>query len=173
MSLPELAALIFTYNLMTFGNGPVMVPLLQSSLVEDEHVITQDQLLYAFTIARVTPGQANMYVGSIGYMIFGLLGAVVTTLVIQLPGYLILPMLRAYERMKNVKWVQGFNRGLTVTSVGLIFAATVSIGQGTLVSPVTWVVFALTLVMIQVLKWNQILSLGVATAIGIALYYLL
>jgi chromate transporter len=173
VSLPELAALIFTYNLMTFGNGPVMVPLLQSSLVEDEHVITQDQLLYAFTIARVTPGQANMYVGSIGYMMFGLLGAVVTTLVIQLPGYLILPMLRAYERMKNVKWVQGFNRGLTVTSVGLIFAATVSIGQGTLVSPVTWVVFALTLVMIQVLKWNQILSLGVATAIGIALYYLL
>jgi chromate transporter len=173
VSLPELAALIFTYNLMTFGNGPVMVPLLQSSLVEDEHVITQDQLLYAFTIARVTPGQANMYVGSIGYMMFGLLGAVVTTLVIQLPGYLILPMLRAYERMKNVKWVQGFNRGLTVTSVGLIFAATVSIGQGTLVSPVTWVVFALTLVMIQLLKWNQILSLGVATAIGIALYYLL
>jgi chromate transporter len=173
VSLPELAALIFTYNLMTFGNGPVMVPLLQSSLVEDERVITQDQLLYAFTIARVTPGQANMYVGSIGYMMFGLLGAVVTTLVIQLPGYLILPMLRAYERMKNVKWVQGFNRGLTVTSVGLIFAATVSIGQGTLVSPVTWVVFALTLVMIQVLKWNQILSLGVATAIGIALYYLL
>ena len=169
MSLLELAALIFTSNLMTFGNGPVMVPLLQQSLVEDEHVITQDQLLYAFTIARVTPGQANMYVASIGYMMFGIVGAVVTTLAIQLPGYLILPMLRAYRRMQNVKWVQSFNRGLVTTSVGLIFAATLSIGQNTLTNPITWVVFALTLVLIQVLKWSQILSLGVASAVGIVL----
>ena len=40
-----------------------------------EHVLSNDQLLFAFAIARVTPGQANLYVASIAYMMFGLLGA--------------------------------------------------------------------------------------------------
>ena len=33
MSLWTLALLIALYNLMTFGNGPVMIPLLQTHLV--------------------------------------------------------------------------------------------------------------------------------------------
>ena len=59
MSFWKLALLIALFNVMTFGNGPVMIPLLQTHLVEGSRVLTQDQLLYAFTIARITPGQAN------------------------------------------------------------------------------------------------------------------
>ena len=34
MSLLELCAVVFTYNAMTLGNGPGMVPLLQADLVD-------------------------------------------------------------------------------------------------------------------------------------------
>jgi chromate transport protein ChrA len=61
VSLLELCAVVFTYNAMTFGNGPGMVPLLQVDLVDRRGVLSSEQLLYAFTIARVTPGQANTY----------------------------------------------------------------------------------------------------------------
>jgi chromate transporter len=162
MSLPAFLLLIFTFNLLTFGNGPAMIPMLQADLVDRTQVLAIDQLLYAFAIARVTPGQANVYVASIGYF-----------LAIQLPGYLMLPFMKLYERLRANTGVAGFTRGLTVASVGLIFAATLSIGLKTLGGPVTWAVFLATLLMIVLLKWNQMLSLLLASLLGIVLKVLL
>src|SRR3712207_8122653 len=48
---------------------------LQARFVEEERLLTLDQLLYAFAIARVTPGPANVYVAAIGYFLHGLPGA--------------------------------------------------------------------------------------------------
>src|SRR6266508_2215124 len=166
VSLLELCAVVFTYNAMTFGNGPGMVPLLQADLVDRRGVLSSQQLLYAFTIARVTPGQANTYVAAIGYMLHGLAGALATTAAIQLPGYLMLPLLWGYQRLGAVPLVPAFTRGLTVASVGLIFAATVSIGQSTLTGWVSLAVFAAALAMTQLLKWNPLVVLAVSTLLG-------
>ena len=168
MSLLELCAVMFLYNAMTFGNGPVMVPLLQADLVDRRGVLSTDQLLYAFTIARVTPGQANTYVAAIGYMLHGLAGALATTAAIQLPGYLMLPLLWGYQRLGAVRLVPAFTRGLTVASVGLIFAAALSIGRATLTGWVSLVVFAAALAMAQLLQWNPLLVLGVSALLGIS-----
>jgi len=70
---------------MTFGNGPVMTPL-RESLVSGRGVLTTDELLYAFTVARITPGPANSYVASIGYMLFGLPGAALCVIAVVAPG---------------------------------------------------------------------------------------
>ncbi len=104
MSLLELCVAVLIYNAMTFGNGPVMVPLLQDDLVDRRAVLSTDQLLYAFTIARVTPGQANTYVAAIGYMLHGLVGALATTAATLLPGYLMLPLLWAISGCGPSAW---------------------------------------------------------------------
>jgi chromate transporter len=169
MSLWQLVLLIALFNLMTFGNGPVMIPLLQTHLVEGSRVLTQDQLLYAFTIARVTPGQANLYVASIGYMLYGMPGAILTTLAITLPGYLMIPLLRGYEHLRHSRRIKGFTKGLTVTSVGLILAAVVQIARGALTQPTAWVVLLATLIMTQLLKWNVLVALAIASCLGLLL----
>ncbi len=169
MTLWELVGRIFLYNAMIFGNGPVMVPMLQRDLVDDRGVLSQDQLLYAFTLARVTPGQANMYVASIGYMLFGLAGAVLATLAIVLPGYLMVPLMRGFERLQAGGYTRAFTRGLTSTSVGLIFAATLQIARNSLAGPIAWGVFALMLALLYLLKWNPIVSLVLASVAGLAL----
>jgi chromate transporter len=169
MTLLNLVSAMFTYNALTFGNGPVMIPLLQKDLVDSRGVLSEDQLLYAFTIARVTPGQANVYVASIGYMLFGLVGALLTTAAIQLPGYLMLPLLGAYQRLQHSPILKNFTRGLTAASVGLIFAAVVSIARKSLNSPIAWVIFPFTFLLTYVLKWHPIVSLLVASAVGILL----
>jgi chromate transporter len=173
MSLWKLALLIALFNVMTFGNGPVMIPLLQTHLVEGAHVLTEDQLLYAFTIARVTPGQANFYVASIGYMLYGMPGAIVTTLAIILPGYIMIPLLHGLEHLRESPWIKGFTKGLTVTSVGLILAAVVQIARGTLTQPIAWIILIATLVMTQLLKWNIVVALPVASCLGLLLKWLL
>ncbi len=167
MGLLELCGLVFLYNAMTFGNGPVMVPLLEEDLVDERHVIGGDQLLYAFTLARVTPGQANTYVAAIGYMLHGVVGALATTAAIVVPGYLVLPLLSGYERVKAVRAVPAFTHGLTVASVGLIFAAIVDLAQGALTTWMSWVVFAAAVVMAQLLRWHPLIVLGVSALVGL------
>jgi chromate transporter len=169
MNLIDLAALIFMFNILTFGNGPVMLPLLQANLVEERGLLTVDQLLYAFAIARITPGQANVYVAAIGYMLFGFPGAVLTTLAILLPGYAMLPLLQGFKRLQTVKGGRGLTRGLTSTSVGLICAAAFQIGRHSLTNPIAWIVFPLTLILVYILKWNPIVSLVIASAVGLLL----
>jgi chromate transporter len=169
MALLELAAAVLLYNALTFGNGPAMIPLLQEHLVESRGAITSDQLLYAFAIARVVPGQANVYVASIGTMLFGLPGAVLTTVAIQLPGYLMLPLLRGYEALRKSRAVASFIRGLTGASVGLIFAALIGIGRRSLTDWMAIATFLITLGLIYLAKLGPIASLFLAGGAGIVL----
>jgi len=170
VSAAELAVTVLVLNVLTFGNGPALVPLLQARFVEEEGLLTTDQLLYALAIARVTPGPANAYVAAVGYFLAGLPGAALTMAAIQLPGCLILPLTRLHARVRDVAVVRRFTRSLAATSVGLIFAATASIGRETLTSVPAGIVFALTLAMVSVLRWNPILSLAVAVCAGLALH---
>lgn len=169
MNLLTLTALIFIFNVMTFGNGPVMIPLLQHNLVDTSHVLTNDQLLYAFAIARITPGPANVYVTSVGYFLYGVPGALTTTLAITVPGYLMLPLLKEYERIRAKKVVKNFTRGLTAASIGLIVAVTVQIAKSTLTNLVAWLIFPFTFVLTFWLKLNPLLSLAIATGMGLLL----
>jgi chromate transporter len=173
MNLWKLALLVALFNLMTFGNGPVMIPLLQAQLVEGSGVLTADQLLYAFTIASVTPGQGKLYVASIGYMLYGMPGAVLTTVAIMLPGYVMIPLLHGYEHLRYSRWVKGFTKGLTVTSVGLILAAVVQIARGALTQPIAWVVLFAMLVTTQLLKWNILVALAAVSCLGLLLKWFL
>src|ERR1044071_6807204 len=106
-------------NLLTFGNGNVMAAILQKAFVQQAHVLTNDQLLYAYSLGRVTPGQANLYVGAIAYMMFGIPGAVLSMLVIALPSYLMIPLLRSYEYVRGNRSVLNLTRGLGASAVGV------------------------------------------------------
>ena len=112
MPLDRLLLLLFTANLATFGSGRLMVPILENSLVQESGALTLDQFLFAFTVGRITPGPANLYVASIGWMLHGLPGALLAAAVVLLPGYLIIPLASGYRRLEGNGAVRGFGRGL-------------------------------------------------------------
>jgi chromate transporter len=166
VSLIQLTLVVLVANALTFGNGPVMIPLLQERLVDHGGPLTLDQLLYAFAVARVTPGQANVYVASIGYMLQGMPGALAAIVAIQVPGYLMLPLQHGYARLRGSRVVRRFTRGLVYASIGLIFAATVGIAQRTLTPPLTWIPFLVALALGHGLKWHPVAVLAAASAAG-------
>lgn len=169
MTLTRLLLILFSANLLTFGNGRVMVPILERQLVQESGALSLDQFLYAFTVGRVTPGLNNVYVAGIGYMLHGWLGALLTVVVVIAPAYLVLPLHAGYRRVEGSGAVRGFARGLTAASVGLLIAATVDIGQTTLTSPVAIVVCLAAVLMLNVARWNTLVSLALAGALGLAL----
>jgi chromate transporter len=162
-------AQLFVANMLTFGNGTVMTGVLQQSFVQQAHAITNDQLLYAFALARVTPGQANLYVASIGYMMFGLPGSVLSILVIALPSYLMIPLMRSYDFFRGNPRVLNMTRGLAATAVGLLLATTWNLAKDSMTAPVTWVVLALGLALLLFTRLPTFVSLLAATLAGMLL----
>lgn len=156
-------------NLLTFGNGTVMAAVLQNSFVQQKQVLTNEQLLYAFALARVTPGQANLYVASIGFMLFGLLGAALSMVAIALPSYLMIPLLRSYEFVRGNAAVHGLTRGLAATAVGLLLATTWNLGKDSLNGPIAWSVFILGLYLLLFTRLPAVISLLLAAAVGVVL----
>lgn len=169
MSFVQLVLVIVTYNLLAFGNGSALLALLQHKLVQDAGVLNLDQFLYAYALGRVTPGQNNLYLASIGYMIYGWLGAFTAVAAIQVPGYLVLPVLKIYERVRSWRSVQGFIRGLTAASVGLMFAIAFNIGREALTGLIPWIVFVATLVLIFVARRSLLVGMAGAAVLGLAL----
>lgn len=172
ISLIEFLWVILYTNVITFGNGPVMLPLFDQSLVRHMHALTSEQLLYAYSIARVTPGQVNLYIAAIGYLIFGFKGAVLSSFALVIPGFLIIPMMHGYQKLKEIEVVEHLIKGITVVSIGLMLAATVSIGQSVLTNVVPWVVFLTVILSTKVVKLNGFLSFVLASFLGVFLYYL-
>ena len=172
MSLGQLLIVIFTYNLLTFGNGSAVLALLQHRLVDDG-ILNLNQFLYAYALGRVTPGQNNLYLASVGYMIYGWLGAMAAIVAIQVPGYLVIPVLKGYERVRHQRSVQGFIRGLTAASVGLMFAVGFNIGREALTGLVPWIVFLATLALVFLAKRGLLLGMVGAAVLGVSLKFIL
>jgi chromate transporter len=169
VTLGGLLLLLFTANLLTFGSGRTMVPILERALVSESGGLSLDQFLFAFAIGRVTPGPANLYVAAIAYMLHGLPGALLAAGAVVAPGYLIVPLHAGYRRFAGTGAVRGFGRGLTAASVGLLVASSIDIGRSALTSPGAAGVCLFTLLLLHVLRWNPLLCLGAAAAVGVGL----
>jgi chromate transporter len=148
-----------------------MAAVLQSSLVQQAHALTNEQLLYAFALARVTPGQANLYVASIAYMLFGLPGAVLSILVIAAPSYLMIPLMRTYEFVRGNRAIAGLTRGLASTAVGLLLATTWNLSKDSLNGVTTWLVFGLALLLMLFTRLPMVVSLLIAAGAGVLLVF--
>jgi chromate transport protein ChrA len=69
--------------------------------------------------------------------------------------------------------VQGFIRGLTAASVGLMFAVAFNIGQEALTGLVPWIVFLATLALVFFAKRGLLAGMIGAAGLGLALKFIL
>lgn len=78
-------------GLFTFGGGYAMIPIIENQCVEIKHWITNDEMMNMTVIAESTPGPIAINCATFtGYKKAGFVGALVATLGVALPSFVII-----------------------------------------------------------------------------------
>lgn len=109
---------------LVFGGGHVVLPLLQN-IVGDQ--LTQDAFLTGYAAAQAVPGPMFTFATYIGYELMPsapLLGAIIATLGVFVPGFLLLVgVLKNWQQLAAIPAVSGALVGVNAAVVGLLLSA--------------------------------------------------
>ena len=126
-----------------FGSGYVLLAFLRSDFVEHLHWLTEKQLLDAVAVGQVTPGPVFTTATFIGYIVGGTRGAVVATVAVFLPAFILVaasgPLI---PRIRRSAIAGGFLDGVIVASLALMGVVAWQLGRAAIVN-VTTVAIAL------------------------------
>jgi len=140
-SLLKLGLFFLKVGAVLFGSGYVLVAFLEGGLVHDYGWLTQQQLLDAIAIGQFTPGPVLSAATFIGYVISGIRGAVVSTVAIFLPSFFFVAALNPIvPRLRRSSWTSAFLDAVNVSSVALMLAVVVKLGQTTLAGFPAWLI---------------------------------
>jgi chromate transporter len=141
--LLTLSTIFLRMGTITFGGGFVMIPLIEAEVVDAHHWLTHQEFVDATALGQVTPGPVLITATFIGYRVAGTLGALVATVSIFLPSFLMMVVAgSSLARFHTNKIVQSFLKGVTPAVVGLLVAAGISIGRSGIHS---WVGFLIAI----------------------------
>jgi len=128
--LLTLSTIFLRIGSVTFGGGLVMVPLIESEIVDTHHWLTHQEFADAFALGQITPGPVLITATFVGYRVAGTLGALVATISIFLPAFLMtIAAASSLRRFRDNEQVQSFLRGVAPAVVGLLVAAALSMGR--------------------------------------------
>ena len=169
--LAKLAWFFLVTGAFTFGGGLAVVPLLQKGLVEHGHWLTTTDFLTAIAVGMVTPGPVMTAATFAGFLVAGPLGALVCTIAIYLPSFLLVLLVAPQlMRHRTSLLVQGFVKGVYAAAIGAILGAAMVLGRQAIGDWVTAMIAATGLVALLRFRISGPILVGVAAAIGIVAF---
>lgn len=112
-------------GLFTFGGGYALIALIENVCVERKEWISHDEMMNVIVIAESTPGPIAINCATyVGYRQKGFAGAVVATLGMVLPSFLIIFLISSFlDNFLEIRWVAHAFKGVKLAVGILIFDA--------------------------------------------------
>lgn len=106
--------------------GLSSLPLLHQDLVATG-LATDQQVVQAIAIGRLSTGPNGLWVVSLGYLVGGWSGATAALVAASVPPLVILPATRLARRWLLSRWFSGLVRGVAFATGGLLIATGIGI----------------------------------------------
>jgi len=121
----SLALLMMKIDLFAFGGGYASLPLMLHEVVERLNWLDGKTFMDGIALGQVTPGPIVITATFVGYLLKGFIGAMVATLAVFTPSFLIMAFAsEVSEKIKNSKVFIRAKRGLLASFSGLLLFAT-------------------------------------------------
>ena len=158
---------------MLYGSGYVLLAFLESEFVDKLSLITSTQLIDAVAIGQLTPGPVFTTATFVGYLILGFPGAMVSTMGIFLPSFLLVWLMRPLiPRLRTSPYVGSALDGVNAASLGLMAAVTFKLGLASLGSGFYVLIFLGSLFFLVKFKINSAWLILVGGLLGFILQIL-
>ena len=142
-------------------------------MVTDHHWLTEQQFTDSVAMGLISPGPVVIMGTFAGYLVAGVVGAVVATVAIFAPTYLFVVVPgRLFRRFERHPRLQGFIKGATAAAAGAIAGAAIVIGRETISGWLSAIIaiVALALLLQKRLKVPEPALVTLAAAAGLALH---
>ncbi|ASF40783.1 ChrA protein [Halobacillus halophilus] len=122
-SLLHIFDIFFRVGSLVFGGGHVVLPMIERELVP-QGLLSPDEFLAGYGMAQAVPGPLFTFSSYLGTMMEGVAGAVVATIGIFLPSFLlIIGALPFLSELRKRASFQGILMGVNASVVGILLAA--------------------------------------------------
>jgi len=170
--LSSMFEVFFKIGALVFGNGFTMLPLIQQEVVNIHHWLNIDQFMVGVALGQMTPGPIVITATFIGYKVMGLLGALVATLAIFAPSFLLVVVtFGIYTKIKTNKYVNSALEGLLSSFVGLMTLVVINSGRHSLIDFYTVALFILSFLALRFTKLDAKWVILCGTGLYLILYY--
>jgi len=152
---------------VVFGSGYVLLAFLRAEFVEHLHWLTERQLIDAVAVGQFTPGPVFTTATFIGFIVAGWAGAVVATVGIFLPGFLLVavsgPLI---PKLRKSALASAALDGVVAGSLALMAVVVWQLGKASMVDRMTMLVFVVSLVVLLRFRINAAWVVAAAAVVG-------
>jgi len=168
--LLELGGVFLKIGTLIWGGGFAAIPFIQHEVVEVRHWLTAKEFIDGVALGQMTPGPVAITATFIGFRVGGILGALVATVAVFVPSFLLLlGLIHVYRRVRDHPLVKGFLSGVMPAVVGMLLSATVFIARNAVTGPATALIGLLSLAVLLRFKTDPIWLVLGGGALGLAL----
>jgi chromate transporter len=126
----ELAALMFKIDLFAFGGGFSSLALMLHEFVSVRSWLDDQTFLNGLALGQITPGPIVITATFVGYFVYGLPGAIVATVSIFLPSFLlVVGTVPYYDRLSSSSLFNRAVNGIFCSFVGLLAYVALHLAQ--------------------------------------------
>ena len=174
----EIFISLFKIGLFTFGGGYAMIALIENEYVTKRNWITKEEFLDLVAIAESTPGPIAINAATyVGYKRSGALGAMVGTVAMCLPSFIIIYTISLFlDAFLSFSLIASAFRGIQVCVVYLIISAGIKMVRSMKPDPLaTFILVAVSSCMVifalLAVKFSSVLFIIISALIGLAVYF--
>jgi chromate transporter len=155
---------------VVFGSGYVLLAFLQSEFVQHLHWLTNQQLLDAVAVGQFTPGPVFTTATFIGYIVAGWLGAVVATVGVFLPGFILVALSGpVIPRLRRSPIAAAALDGVVAGSLALMAVVTWQLGKASIVNWTALAIFGVSLIGLLRFRLNSAWLIAAAAVFGLVM----
>ncbi len=166
--LIRIAGAFLKIGALLFGSGYVLLAFLRRDLVLSYGWLTEGQILDAIAIGQVTPGPVFTTATFVGYLLRGVPGAVVATVAIFLPAFVMTAVLEpVIARLRAKPVTAAALDGLNAAAVALMVGVTWFLARDAVVDIPTVLLAAGSLAVLLRWELNPVWLMAAGAAVGL------
>jgi chromate transporter len=167
VSLVRLFLSFLKIGAVVFGSGYVLLAFLRTEFIDHLHWLTEKQLIDAVAVGQFTPGPVFTTATFIGYLVAGIPGALLATIGIFLPGFVLVassgPLIPKVRRSTPASAILD---GVVAGSLALMAVVAWQLGRASVIDWITFAILVTSVTLLLRYRINSALLIGGAALIG-------